>query len=98
MKQFVIIMGDENTFDYYTCVVSDDVSNNKIVDMVKNLHPKIFRKQERQKILNQKMQLIGIVNISTFTKVPIVIMLYPDTSNDRFERALNILLDAAGIQ
>lgn len=91
-------MGNENTFDYYyTCAVSADISNNEIVDMCKNLHPKMFNEQERQKILHQKMQLIGIVNISTFTKVPVVIMLYPDTSNDRFERALNILLDAAGI-
>lgn len=97
MKQFIIIMGDGKTFDYYTCVVSDDIANNEILDMVKNLHPKMFTEQERKKILNQKMQLIGIVNISTFTKVPIVIMLYPDTSNDRFERALNILLDVAGI-
>lgn len=93
----MIIWGNGKTFDYYTCAVSDDISNNGIVNMCKNLSPKIFTEQERKKILNQKMQLIGIVNISTFTKVPIVIMLYPDTSNDRFERALNILLDAAGI-
>ena len=98
MKQFIIIMGNGKSFDYYTCDVSNDVSNDNVVKMCENLHHDMFNEQARKNIQETGMKLVGIVNICTFTKVPIVIMLYPDVSNSRFERALNILLDAAGIQ
>jgi len=98
MRKFTTVLGNGKEFKYYYCVVPDSISDGDIIKMCKELHPDMFGADHAKEIKRENMELVAIVSIDLFIKMPIAALYYPDKPTDVVYRALDILLDAAGVQ
>lgn len=98
MFKFIAVLGNGKEFKYYYYgAVPDSMTEKEIIKMCREFSPDVFGADQVKEIRRDNSELVAIVSINLFIKMPVATLYYPDKPTERVYNALDILFDAVGI-